>query len=39
MCSLVVNLETTKCPVVEKTANINVLNLVQVVLCIKLDGE
>ena len=39
VCSLVVNLKTTKCFVVEKTANIHVQDLVQVVVCVKLDGE
>lgn len=39
VCSLVLNLKTTNCLVVEQTANIHVQDLVQVVVCVKLDGE
>jgi len=39
VCSLVVDLKTTKCPVVEKTTNIHVQDLVQVVVCVELDRE
>ena len=39
VCSLVVYLKTTKCPIVEKTTNIRVQDLVQVVVCVKFDLE
>jgi hypothetical protein len=39
VCSLIADLKTTKCLVVEKTTNIHAQDLVQVVVCVELDRE